>query len=820
MAATSSELALIVTAKNRATAALRGVSKDLQGVDKQVSRTGKAFGAMRKVGNAAFLGLGVAVAGFVVKGVSDFVKFEDRMTQSLAIMGKEAQSWRGVMEDAARKVALTTTFSAEQAAESYFFLASAGLDAEQSIAALPQVAAFAQAGMFDMALATDLATDAQSALGLTSKDAGTNLENMTRVTDVLVKANTLANASVQQFSESLTNKAGAAIKIVNKDLEEGVAVLAAFADQGIKGSEAGTAFNIVMRELQTKALKNTDAFKEFNIEVFDSQGKMANLGDIVGDLEGALEGMSDEQKKATLRTLGFNDKAVIFIQTLIGTSEKIKQYEEDLRTAGGMTKEVADNQLESLKSQFQLLGSQVTDVGLDLGETLVPILLQLGQNVLPVIVEWLKNFVAGIQAVIGWINGLPGPVKVAIGVIGLLGTALLLLSAHPVFLAIAAIGGVVALIGANARESKRKVDILKTALETLGRLKFDNIKDLFSEDDIRRLEEAGVTYEELILAIEEGGDAMEVVREKVEETFAGKWGWDSNFYEGIMGDLGDLHTQWNDNEQALVDYEIARATADAKEGEALVNLQATRTEQVFLNDAIHRSSAAWLEAYVPAIDDSIEATHNLVLENQNLASELLALADPVFAAINSFGNLKGMLEGVNEISDLSAEKQLAIAKATLEVGAQFDALDPSQINAAIGGVAAALGTSRERAEELLVELGLLDGLTVAARVEVKVVADRVTVGGKDLVKVFPGGIEAFEHGGFIRKGQTGLVGEDGAELFTPTTSGFISPSGSFSSNEGAGEVNIHLHGVDLSEGSRRVLEEIREGIRQLDREDL
>ena len=121
------------------------------------------------------------------------------------------------------------------------------------------------------------------------------------------------------------------------------------------------------------------------------------------------------------------------------------------------------------------------------------------------------------------------------------------------------------IIGSNARESKRKVDILKMALETLGRLKFDNIKDLFSEDDILRLEEAGVTYQELIDAIELGGDEIEIVREKVEETFAGKWGWDSNFYEGIMGDLRDLNTQWDDNEQALVDYEIQRASAEREE---------------------------------------------------------------------------------------------------------------------------------------------------------------------------------------------------------------------------------------------------------------
>ena len=63
------------------------------------------------------------------------------MTKSLAIMGDVSDAMRNDMAQAARQVATSTKFSAEQAAESFFFLASAGLDAKASLAALPQVAA-------------------------------------------------------------------------------------------------------------------------------------------------------------------------------------------------------------------------------------------------------------------------------------------------------------------------------------------------------------------------------------------------------------------------------------------------------------------------------------------------------------------------------------------------------------------------------------------------------------------------------------------------------------------------------------------------------
>lgn len=351
-------------------------------------------------------GATLAVAGIGAASVKAFADFDAAMTQSTAIMGDVSDAMRNEMADAAREVAKTTTFSANQAAESFYFLASAGLDAAASVQAMPKVAAFAQAGMFDMALATDLLTDAQSALGLTVEDTAQNTENMTRVSDVLVKANTLANASVEQFSTALTNKAGAAMKSVGMDIEEGVAVLAAFADQGIKGEYAGTQFGIVLRDLQSKAIENADAFKRAGVEVFDASGEMNNMADIIGSLETRLGGMSDEQKKVELSTMGFTDKSVASILALMGTSDAIREYEQGLRDAGGTTDDVANKQLETLSAQFELLKSRVVDVGISIGSELAPIFENLVTQLGPVIEEIGAALVPAFKDVILFVGSL------------------------------------------------------------------------------------------------------------------------------------------------------------------------------------------------------------------------------------------------------------------------------------------------------------------------------------------------------------------------------------------------------------------------------
>lgn len=364
-----------IGAANKQAQGLRGTLASPQLRSGLVAGLGLGAGAVGFLAAAKGIGLVKDAIGGTISAAADF---EQAMTRSTAIMGDLSDTMRDDMATAAREVAKSTTFSAEQAADSFFYLASAGLDAEQSIGALPQVADFATAGMFDLSRATDLLTDAQSALGLTTDDTSQNMENMARVSDVLVRANTLANASVEQFSTALTSKAGAALKAFGIDLEEGVAVLAAFADQGVKAEEAGNALDRMLRLLPDLAVKNADAFRQMGIEVFDTNGEVNNLGTIVDQLSGALSGLSDRQVQVALGTLGFQARVQGLIKPLLGTGKAIKEYEKELRNAGGTTADVADKQLENFNDKMTILGSAIEDIALDWGPVLIDGILAIG----------------------------------------------------------------------------------------------------------------------------------------------------------------------------------------------------------------------------------------------------------------------------------------------------------------------------------------------------------------------------------------------------------------------------------------------------------
>ena len=408
----------IVADANLLKAELASANKAVVGFAAKTAASMKAAGAsMMALGRSMTMFVSLPIAAMAAGAVVAFAKFDTAMTNSTAIMNDMTTELRGQMAETANQIARDTVTSATKAAEAYFFLASAGMDAATAMRALPKVNAFAIAGNFDMALATDLLTDAQSALGLNVGTTTMKMVQMAKVSDVLVRANTLANATVQQFSTALTSKAGASLKAFNKDVQEGVAVLAAMADQGIKAELAGNSLDRMIRLLSKSSMDNAEAHEKAGFAVFDGAGKMRNMADIIGNLEGVLGGMSDEMKIATLSQLGFDARVQQTILPLLGTSEAIRKYEADLRNASGYTSLVAARNQADFASQMKMTWNEIVLVAKSIGEKLVPAIKWIATTIEDAVV-WFGSLSDGMQTTILVVAGLAaalGPVLMIMG---------------------------------------------------------------------------------------------------------------------------------------------------------------------------------------------------------------------------------------------------------------------------------------------------------------------------------------------------------------------------------------------------------------------
>ena len=473
-------------------------------IDRVEKRTAAMARKLTATGAKMTAAITLPILAMGAVAVREFARFDQAMTQSTSIMDVTAEQ-TAKMRDLATELGGQTIQGPTKLAESYFFLASAGLSAEEAMAALPGVAAFATAGAFDMALATDLLTDAQSSLGLATGDTATKMANMTRLADVLVKANTLANASVAQFSTALTSKAGAALKSYNKDVEEGVAVLAALADQGIKAELAGNALDRVTRLLSKSALDNKSAHEQLGFSVFDNTGKMRNYADIIENLEQITGNMSDEARSAALDQLGFSARVQGVILPLLGTSAAIRKYEAELRKAGGTTKNVADKQIKSFSNQMTILKNNLSSVAIEIGSVLAPFILKLNERIQQGI-RWWKSLDTSTKR---WIIALAAAAA-AIG---------------PVLLALGAIGGAVAGMIAAASAVGSVIAAVASALPVIAGVA------------------AAVVGLGLLVGKEGLANAWETARSTAARFWSGLLGFMANFQHNIMA----LYTWFVDN---------------------------------------------------------------------------------------------------------------------------------------------------------------------------------------------------------------------------------------------------------------------------------
>lgn len=374
------------------------------------------------------------VSSSIMGSLQSFIEFDHQMVKSKAIIESTAEENKK-LRDTAIDLARTGGRSVAQLAEAYYFLFSAGMTVAQSTETLAAINRFAVAGQFDLNQAVTLASDAQLALGLQSQNTAVHLQNLIRVTDVLVRANTLANASTEQFSRALTRKAGAALRSVGKEIEEGVAVLAVFANQGIKDRVAGENLTRLLQLLQKSTLKNADAQKALGFSVFDSSGKMKHFGAIVQNLETILGDMNDEARAAALAMLGFEARVVAAILPLIGSSKEIFEFEKKLKEQG-FTSKVAGRQAEALAVSIKVLQNQFSLIAVEMGEMMAPAVKMVVKSIV-FLIQWWASFgestrevtitVVSLLAAFAGFGVLKGFVTYALGAIGatkILGLAL------------------------------------------------------------------------------------------------------------------------------------------------------------------------------------------------------------------------------------------------------------------------------------------------------------------------------------------------------------------------------------------------------------
>ena len=306
----------------------------------------------------------------------------DELNSNVVTVG----DFTGSLRDFAQQEGATTAFSATQAAEALNYMALAGYDATTSVQMLPNVLNLAAAGSMDLAAASDMVTDAQSALGL-------SLDQTNVMVDQMAKASSTTNTSVSQLGEAILTVGGTA-KSMKGGTEELSAVLGVLADNGIKGAEGGTHLRNMILSLSSPTDDASAALDKLGISLYDAQGNMRSLSDVFQDLNKSMEGMTDEQKTQTIAAI-FNKTDIKAVNALLGTNaERWDQVYSAIDNAAGSAEQMANTQLDNLSGDITIFQSALEGAQIAISDGLSPTLrefVQLGTEGLSEVTQALKE---------------------------------------------------------------------------------------------------------------------------------------------------------------------------------------------------------------------------------------------------------------------------------------------------------------------------------------------------------------------------------------------------------------------------------------------
>ena len=347
-----------------------------------------------------------AITAGAIKVSADF---EQAMSEVKAVSANVSDESFAQITEAAKELGRTTSKSATEAAQGLKFLALAGFTTEQQLAAIEPVLRLSEAGGIDLARASDLATDAMSALGIQAEKLGGFL-------DIVANTSTKSNSSIEQLNEAFI-AVGGQFKNLNVPLDEANALLGILANRGTKGSEAGNGLSSVLINLTTGAGQAGDAMKELGISAFDTDGNFRGVSVILKDLNAKFSTLTLEQQTAYKAMIGGKTRITELNALLDGMANEFDDLRGSIQNSEGKLNDISKVMQDNLNGQVTRLKSALEGLGIQMGEVLLPVVKSVAdslQGLLDRLSETSPE-TTRFALIIGGIAAAIGPVLIAIG---------------------------------------------------------------------------------------------------------------------------------------------------------------------------------------------------------------------------------------------------------------------------------------------------------------------------------------------------------------------------------------------------------------------
>lgn len=326
---------------NNAKGALPSLSAGAVAVGNLISGTFQAAGGKLKEFGGYIAGAGMS--------------FESTMSEVSAISGATGKDFDD-LTNKAKEMGQKTKFSATEAGEAFTYMAMAGWKTDDMLRGIDGIMNLAAASGENLALTSDIVTDALTAFGLGADKAGD-------FADIMAAASSNANTNVSLLGETFKYVAPVAGALGYKTEDTAVAI-GLMANAGIKGSQAGTALRGMFSRLAKPSKETEQAMKKLGISMTDSSGQVKPLNDLLEQMRKKFSNLSEAEQAQYAATIAGQEGMSGLLAIVNASKKDFDDLTAAVNNSKGASEQMADTMNQNLAGKITILKSGIESLAL------------------------------------------------------------------------------------------------------------------------------------------------------------------------------------------------------------------------------------------------------------------------------------------------------------------------------------------------------------------------------------------------------------------------------------------------------------------------
>lgn len=368
---------------------------------KAVESVGQKAGNVVMNGLKGFAAASTALGGFGTAMVNSGMKFDAAMSEVAAISGATGQEFDDLRAKALQ-MAADTKFGASEVASAYKYMGMAGWEAADMMAGIAGILNLAAASGEDLAITSDIVTDAMSAFRVDQKGfTEDGINNVTHFADVLAAASTSANTDVGMMGETF-KYVGTAAGTLGYSIEDVAFAIGLAANNGIKATQAGTSLRSIFNRLSTNTGETKTQMGALSVltdvlgvEFYNLDGTARNLNSVLMESREAWKGLTVEQQQYYAKLIAGEEAAGAWKAIMNSTDESIEKVTESIYNCNGAAEKMSATMMDNLAGDITKMKSAFESLQIAISDSLTPTLREFAQFGQKAMQDLLEGFQSG-----------------------------------------------------------------------------------------------------------------------------------------------------------------------------------------------------------------------------------------------------------------------------------------------------------------------------------------------------------------------------------------------------------------------------------------